>query len=104
MKQSIRNPAIELYWVLLMFLIVLHHAAYHGHWNHTKGLDADCPILYILFTVLTIWHVDGFISITGWFGTRFSCVRFARLWGVIAFYSIPSVLWGWFMCSHNFGP
>lgn len=100
---KVRNSAIELYRVLLMFLIVVHHAAYHGHWNHARGWDADCPILYILFTALTIWHVDGFISITGWFGTRFTCVRFARLWGIIAFYTIPSVFWGWFVCGRNTG-
>lgn len=92
---SARNPAIELYRVMLMFLIVLHHAAYHGRWNHAQGLDLAYPSLYWLFSALTIWHVDGFLSITGWFGTRFSLVRFAKLWGLIAFYSIASVLYAY---------
>lgn len=89
-----RNPAIELYRILLMFLIVLHHSAYHGYWNHAKGLDSAYPSLHILFTALTIWHVDGFLSITGWFGTRFTIGRFAKLWGLMATYSVFSVLYG----------
>jgi len=90
-----RNPAIELYRVLLMFLIVLHHAAYHGYWNHAQGLDSAYPSIFLLFTALTIWHVDGFLSITGWFGTRFSFGRLAKLWGVVTVYSIVSIAHGW---------
>lgn len=92
-----RNPAIELYRVVLMFMIVFHHA---GCLGYIKGRDADYPLLFFFFSTL-VWHVDGFISITGWFGTRFSFSRFAKVWGTIAFYSIFSILFGFFAYGNH---
>lgn len=64
-----RNPAIELYRVLLMFGIVTLHVAYIWgpafRWENT-GLA---------------WCVDGFVFITGWFGVRFSVGKLLSLYG-----------------------
>ena len=66
-----RNSAIELYRILLMFGIVILHAAYISkgagsfHWLNT-GMS---------------WCVDGFVFITGYFGCRFSWQKIVRLYG-----------------------
>ena len=87
-RQKKRDIAIDFLRCLLMFFIVLHHAACHGYY---KG-DTVNWALPILFTTLVFWHVDGFIAISGWFGVRFSLVRFFSLFGVIAFWSIAKLI------------
>lgn len=57
---SRRNPAIELYRVLLMFGICLLHAA------HQCGHDNPCVL------ALMLPCVNGFVFISGWFGINFS--------------------------------
>jgi len=89
-----RNPAIELYRVLLMFLIVFHHSFVHGCWSPYGEGRFLAPLVAYVLNAFVIWHVDGFLSITGWFGTRFSLARFSKLWGVIAIYSIASIIYG----------
>ena len=42
----------------------------------------------VFFCALLIWHVDGFVAISGWFGIRFSWRKFITLYGVILFYSL----------------
>ena len=79
-----RNVSLDALRCLLMFLIVLHHSAFHGYWKD----DTTLWLLPYLFTTLIFWHVDGFLAISGWFGVRFTLVRFFRLFGVMVFYSI----------------
>lgn len=81
MKDQHRDISVDAFRCLLMFLIVLHHAACHGYFRN----DTEYWSLPIIFTLLTYWHVDGFIAISGWFGVRFSLSRFFSLFGVIAF-------------------
>lgn len=76
-----------------MFLIVLHHSAYHGYWKN----QVSPWVLGILFTALTFWHVDCFIAISGWFGIKFSWKKFLNLWGLIVFYSGVSLAVSLFM-------
>lgn len=92
-QKKSRNANVELLRCLLMFLIVLHHSAFHGYWK-----DQSSPwLLTVLFTALTSWHVDCFIAISGWFGIRFSWEKFLNLWGLIVFYSGVSVAVSLFM-------
>lgn len=84
-----RNIAIEAFRCLLMLLIVLHHAAFHGYWAH----DESQILLPVLFTVALMWHVDGFVAISGWFGIKFTWLKFLKVWGVIAFYSMISLVY-----------
>lgn len=78
-----------------MFLIVLHHSAFHGYW---KG-DSSQWLMGILFTAINFWHVDCFIAISGWFGIKFSWRKFLNVWGLIVFYSgvslVVSLVMGW---------
>lgn len=83
-----REASIDVFRCLLMFLIVLHHAACHGYW---KG-DTVNWALPLFFTALVYWHVDGFVAISGWYGVRFSLVRFFSLFGVIAFWSFAKLV------------
>lgn len=83
-----RNSAIELYRILLMFGIVILHAAYISkgagsfHWLNT-GLS---------------WCVDGFVFITGYFGCRFSWQKIVRLYGTAIWCGLVIVLL-WFLIA-----
>ena len=79
-----RDASVDALRCLLMFLIVLHHAACHGFWK----ADTDHWLMPILFTALIYWHVDAFLAISGWYGVRFSLQRYFSLFGVIAFWSL----------------
>ena len=78
-----RDAALDVFRCVLMFLVVLHHAAFHGIY---AGRTAYWS-LPLLFTSLIVWHVDGFIAISGWFGLRPTTFRVCRILGVILFYS-----------------
>ena len=82
-----RNPSVELLRCVLMFLIVLHHAAFLGYW---EGDASQLPML-LGFTTLTYWHVDSFVAVSGWFGIKFNWRKFFSLWSVVAFYAVCSV-------------
>ena len=68
-----RNPAIELYRVLLMFGIVLQHAA-------GKGSERS-PLLCFL----CCFCVPGFVFISGYFGIKFSWRKLVSLYATAAF-------------------
>jgi len=50
--------------------------------------------MHLVFSVFIAWHVDVFLSFTGWFGASFSKRKFFSLYGVVAFYSCTSILVG----------
>lgn len=77
-----RNNNIEVFRCLLMFMVVLSHAFCHGRWQ------SDTSLWTLIYSTLIIWHVDGFVAISGWFGIRFSWRKLLNLWGIIAFYTI----------------
>lgn len=68
-----------------MFAIVAHHCYVYGVHSKVPGLWTA------LFTTMICWHVDAFLSISGWFGIRFSWWKLLRLLGQISFYSCLSV-------------
>lgn len=96
MDRKQRSPGIEILRCLLMFLIVLFHNWMYGAYAAQSG---DGPIVWwtFIFSMLLIWHVDGFVAISGWFGIKFSFKKFWSLWAQIAFYGVVGlVLWLWF--------
>ena len=78
--KSVRNSNIEVFRCLLMFLIVLYH---YGNECVARG---STSFWSLIFTAFILWHVDGFVAISGWFGIKFSWLKFFRLWGLIVFY------------------
>ena len=87
-----RDAALDVFRCVLMFLVVLHHAAFHGIY---AGRTAYWS-LPLLFTSLIVWHVDGFIAISGWFGLRPTTFRVCRILGVILFYSVVRFIYLFF--------
>ena len=79
-----RNVPIDFLRCILMFLIVLHHSSFHGCYAN----DSRHWLLPLLFTYLIFWHVDGFVAISGWFGTRFSLTRLFNILGVVFFWTV----------------
>lgn len=69
-----RNPAIELYRVVLMYGICLFHAVVSCGHNISWVNNLLCPC------------VVGFVFVSGWFGVRFSWTKIVRLVGL-------AVLW-----------
>lgn len=86
-RVSQRNGNIEVFRCLLMFLIVLYHNWYYGIFPKETWWAP-------FFSSLIVWHVDGFVAISGWYGIKFSWKKFFSLWGVIVFYSVLGlILW-----------
>lgn len=81
---------------LLMMLIVVHHCFVHGLWQ-------DAQVWWsFLFTTMIIWHVDSFVSISGWFGIKFSWAKVLRLYGLFAFYSLLDLGYLYFFDRSHF--
>lgn len=74
------NPGVAVFRCLLMWLIVLHHSI-----CHTK-FGSDMRWLPVF--LLTIPAVDGFLSISGWYGVRLKWGKVVDLAGQIAFYAV----------------
>ncbi len=75
-----RNPAIDLFRLLLMLgIVALHLVSMTQYWAQTRH------IAYLLLSC-----VDGFILITGYFGLRFSIRKIAKLY-LVAFWSLLMV-------------
>ena len=79
LKDRISN--IELLRIISMFLVLLSHASYSALNPPTLG-DIDSSIggafLRGLCESLSEVCVNAFILISGWFGIRFSCIRFLQ--------------------------
>lgn len=86
MKQ--RDSVLDVFRCLAMFLIVLGHVYQYGTYYHvSKWFD-------LVFGLYLCWHVDAFLALSGWFGIKFTVQKFVRLWGVIALYSVVSLVIG----------
>lgn len=86
-----RQGNIELLRLILMFLIILHHAAYSGVWARSIWQ----PGLMLAYTVFTYWHVVAFVAISGWFGINFTWMKLLRFWGIVFFYSALPLALDW---------
>ncbi len=88
-----RNQNIEALRCLLMFCIVLSHSYVHGIFGvgheHEDALNAWWGLVFSSFMV---WHVDGFVAISGWFGLRFSWRKFVSFCSLMGFYSLVSLV------------
>lgn len=83
-----RNKAVELLRCFLMFLIVLGHGWGQGIFAPGQGLCDHVDWWVFLMVGGLIWHVDGFVAISGWFGVKFSFKKLFYLIGTIAFYTV----------------
>ena len=62
--QSKRNPAIELWRCICMFAVVYGHVVVNNHVGTMNGF---------------VWHIPGFLLITGFFGVRFRWCKVIKL-------------------------
>lgn len=75
-----RNPAIDLFRLLLMMgIVVLHLISMAQYWAQMRH------VAYLLLPC-----VDGFVLITGYFGLRFSIRKIVMLY-LVAFWSLLMV-------------
>lgn len=81
-----RNIAVEMLRCLFMAMIVMDHCYEHGIFASNQGS------LHFCFRSMLLWHVPGFIAISGWFGIKFCWRKFINLWALMAFYSVLSVV------------
>lgn len=86
-----RNANVEVLRCVLMFLIVCYHSFIHGPCATSKS------VWTFVFTVLTCWHVDGFVAISGWYGIRFKWWKVLSLLGHFAFYGVLSCAYCYWM-------
>jgi len=87
-----RSDGVELFRCLSMFVIVLYHTWCHGIFGPDNGMMNLQAWWTVFFCALLIWHVDGFVAISGWFGIRFSWRKLVTLYGVILFYSLLGIV------------
>ena len=91
-----RNSNFELLRLMLMFLIVFHHAITHGlgldsfsSWSNTPLLINSGEMnMYLLLNNLCIYAVNAFIIISGYFGIRSSWKKAGSLLLIVLFYTI----------------
>ena len=84
---KLRNANVEAFRCSLMFIIVLYHCFIHGIFQDSLSWWT------ILFSSLLMWHVDGFVAISGWFGIKCSLRKFLHLLGPVLFYSFLSFIY-----------
>ena len=92
-----RNANVEVLRCLLMFLIVCYHCFISGPCAASKS------IWTFVFTVLTCWHVDGFLAISGWYGIKFKWGKVLALLCHFTFYGVLSSAYCYWMrgnCDH----
>jgi len=80
MTRSTRSGGVELFRCILMFLIVLYHSWYYGLFGYEHGAYPIYSYWTLLFSAFILWHVDGFVAISGWFGIRFTLKVLGVIW------------------------
>lgn len=89
--KHIRNTNLDVLRCFAMFAIVLCHA-----YQHNTSIVLATPSRDMVFLLLLRWHVNVFVGLSGWFGITFSLKKFCKIWGLMAFYSVISILVGRF--------
>lgn len=100
-----RNSSFELLRVILMILIVYHHAITHGlgldsfaPWSNNSLIIKDEEMnLYLLMNNLAVYAVNTFVIISGYFSIRSSWKKARNLLLMVLFYTLlfttlPSIL------------
>lgn len=88
-KAMKRNENLDVFRCLAMFAIVLCHV-----YQHDKEIVPQSTTRDFLFLNLIRWNVDAFLALSGWFGMKFTLKKFGKIWGLMAFYSVVSILVG----------
>lgn len=88
-----RNPGLEMYRIICMLFIVLHHFAVHGL-DSSDGFGSG--INKYIADILSFGGkigVNGFVLISGYFMARskYTVKKFLRLWGQVWFYSVTAL-------------
>lgn len=84
------NGGIAVFRCFLMFLIVLHHCCCHS-------VYVSETVAYLFFP-MTLFAVDGFVAISGWFSVRFSWMKVAAFVVLACGYGVVlSALSFWFV-------
>lgn len=86
-KLKLRDANVEAFRCILMFIIVLYHCFVHGIFEESHAYWT------VIFSSFLMWHVDGFVAISGWFGIRWSLGKFLQLFWTILFYSLLSFIY-----------
>lgn len=94
MSENKRVIGIDLLRCLSMFLIVCTHSYCHGEYAGSSRW------LTLVFSSLLVWHVDAFLSISGWFGIKTRLDKIVSLLGQMLFYSLLSIGYVYFF-DHN---
>lgn len=88
-----RNSGLEMFRIICMILIVLHHLVVHGL---DIGDGFGSGINKYIADILSFGGkigVNGFVLISGYFmaRSRYTVKKFLRLWGQVWFYSVVSL-------------
>lgn len=88
-----RNSGLELYRIICMLFIVLHHFVIHGL-DNSDGFGSG--INKYIADILSFGGkigVNGFVLISGYFmaRSRYTIKKFLRLWGQVWFYSVTAL-------------
>ncbi len=94
---SKRNPSIEMFRCVVMFMIVLYHCWVHGIYKE------DHSWWSLFFCAALMWHVDAFVAISGWFGIKFSLKKYWHLYSQALFYSILSMIYVFLTSGKGYG-
>lgn len=86
---GLRNVNLDVLRCFAMVAIVLCHV-----YQHDTAVVPVSSTRDMLFLLLIRWHVDVFVGLSGWFGMIFSFKKFGKIWGLIAFYSLVSIIVG----------
>ena len=91
-----RDSNFELLRLILMALIVFHHAITHGlgldsfaEWSNTTLIVKDCEMnLFLFLNNLTIYAVNTFVIISGYYGIKSSWKKVGNIIAIVLFYTI----------------
>ena len=85
-----RNVSLDLFRVIIMFMIVLGHSLVHG--GILEKTELFTPSYYMSNTLMIFLyvHVNCFVILSGYFGCNkdFSFSKWAKLWAQVFFWSV----------------
>lgn len=93
-EKSHRNLNVEALRCLLMYLVILDHCFAHGIFQNHRTSFWSLP-----FSLLLFWNVPAFVSISGYYGIKFSFKRFLSIYGIVVFYSALSMTVKYISCG-----